>query len=163
MPYYVKVTKKVREALLPAYLVVQRTFDGNYLLFQSALSKVEGNTLSERCAAVGGSLITPLDVAGEVNGTSCASCYTPKEYGGDEDENTTEDFRPGENVEVPQPGENAETPKPEGNVEAPKTEEDTEAPQPSETETETETEKKTETETDKETDKEESEVTDEPK
>lgn len=150
MPYYVKVTKKVREALLPAYLVVQRTFDGNYLLFQSALSKVEGNTLSERCAAVGGSLITPLDVAGEVNGTSCASCYTPKEYGGDEDENTTEDFRPGENVEVPQPGENVEAPKPEGNVEA---------PQPSETETEVETEKKTESETDKE----ESEVTDEPK
>lgn len=150
MPYYVKVTKKVREALLPAYLVVQRTFDGNYLLFQSALSKVEGNTLSERCAAVGGSLITPLDVAGEVNGTSCASCYTPKEYGGDEDENTTEDFRPGENVEVPQPGESTE---------APKTEENTEAPQPSETETETETEKKTESETDKE----ESEVTDEPK
>jgi len=150
MPYYVKVTKKVREALLPAYLVVQRTFDGNYLLFQSALSKVEGNTLSERCAAVGGSLITPLDVAGEVNGTSCASCYTPKEYGGDEDENTTEDFRPGENIETPQPGENVEAPKPEGNVEA---------PQPSETETETETEKKTESETDKE----ESEVTDEPK
>lgn len=150
MPYYVKVTKKVREALLPAYLVVQRTFDGNYLLFQSALSKVEGNTLSERCAAVGGSLITPLDVAGEVNGTSCASCYTPKEYGGDEDENTTEDFRPGENIEAPQPGENVEAPKPEGNVEA---------PQPSETETEAETEKKTESETDKE----ESEVTDEPK
>ena len=136
MPYYVKVTKKVREALLPAYLVVQRTFDGNYLLFQSALSKVEGNTLSERCAAVGGSLITPLEVAGEVNGTSCASCYTPKEYGGDEDENTTEDFRPGENVEVPQPGENIETPKPEENVETP-------------TPSETEAEKKTESETDK--------------
>lgn len=146
MPYYVKVTKKVREALLPAYLVVQRTFDGNYLLFQSALSKVEGNTLSERCAAVGGSLITPLEVAGEVNGTSCASCYTPKEYGGDEDEDTTEDFRPGENVEVPQPGENSESPKPEKNTENP-------------TPSETEAEKKTESETDKK----ESEVTDEQK
>lgn len=105
MPYYVKVTKKVREALLPAYLVVQRTFDGNYLLFQSALSRVEGNTLSERCAAVGGSLITPLEVAGEINGTSCASCYTPKEYGGDEEKNT-EDAQPGENIEIPQPKEN---------------------------------------------------------
>lgn len=144
MPYYIKVTKKVREALLPAYLVVQRTFDGNYLLFQSALSKVEGNTLSERCAAVGGSLITPLEVAGEVNGTSCASCNTPKEYGGDED--TTEDFRPGENVEVPQPGENSESPKPEKNTETP-------------TPSETEAEKKTESETDKK----ESEVTDEQK
>lgn len=153
MPYYVKVTKKVREALLPAYLVVQRTFDGNYLLFQSALSKVEGNTLSERCAAVGGSLITPLEVAGEVNGTSCASCYTPKEYGGDEDENTTEDFRPGENVEVPQPGENVEVPQPGENIETPKPEENVETPTPSETEAE----KKTESETDKK----ESEVTDE--
>lgn len=146
MPYYVKVTKKVREALLPAYLVVQRTFDGNYLLFQSALSKVEGNTLSERCAAVGGSLITPLDVAGEVNGTSCASCYTPKEYGGDEDEDTAEDFRPGENIEVSQPGENSESPKPEKNTETL-------------TPSETEAEKKTESETDKK----ESEVTDEQK
>lgn len=155
MPYYVKVTKKVREALLPAYLVVQRTFDGNYLLFQSALSKVEGNTLSERCAAVGGSLITPLEVAGEVNGTSCASCYTPKEYGGDEDEDTTEDFRPGENVEVPQPGENVEVPQPGENSESPKPEKNTETHTPSETETE----KKTELETDKK----ESEVTDEQK
>lgn len=155
MPYYVKVTKKVREALLPAYLVVQRTFDGNYLLFQSALSKVEGNTLSERCAAVGGSLITPLEVAGEVNGTSCASCYTPKEYGGDEDEDTTEDFRPGENIEVPQPGENVEVPQPGENSESPKPEKNTETPTPSETEAE----KKTESETDKK----ESEVTDEQK
>jgi hypothetical protein len=155
MPYYVKVTKKVREALLPAYLVVQRTFDGNYLLFQSALSKVEGNTLSERCAAVGGSLITPLEVAGEVNGTSCASCYTPKEYGGDEDEDTTEDFRPGENIEVLQPGENVEVPQPGENSESPKPEKNTETPTPSETEAE----KKTESETDKK----ESEVTDEQK
>lgn len=155
MPYYVKVTKKVREALLPAYLVVQRTFDGNYLLFQSALSKVEGNTLSERCAAVGGSLITPLEVAGEVTGTSCASCYTPKEYGGDEDEDTTEDFRPGENIEVPQPGENIEAPQPGENIETPKPEENVETPTPSKTEAE----KKTESETDKK----ESEVTDEQK
>lgn len=155
MPYYVKVTKKVREALLPIYLVVQRTFDGNYLLFQSALSKVEGNTLSERCAAVGGSLITPLEVAGEVNGTSCASCYTPKEYGGDEDEDTAEDFRPGENIEVPQPGENVEVLQPGENSESPKPEKNTETPTPSETEAE----KKTESETDKK----ESEVTDEQK
>ena len=155
MPYYVKVTKKVREALLPTYLVVQRTFDGNYLLFQSALSKVEGNTLSERCAAVGGSLITPLEVAGEVNGTSCASCYTPKEYGGGEDEDTAEDFRPGENIEVPQPGENVEVLQPGENSESPKPEKNTETPTPSETEAE----KKTESETDKK----ESEVTDEQK
>lgn len=139
MPYYVKVTKKVREALLPAYLVVQRTFDGNYLLFQSALSRVEGNTLSERCAAVGGSLITPLEVAGEINGTSCASCYTPKEYGGDEEENT----------EDPQPGENIEVPQPEGNTDNSQTEENTGDSQSAENETKSDT------------NKEESEVTDE--
>lgn len=122
MPYYVKVTKKVREALLPAYLVVQRTFDGNYLLFQSALSRVEGNTLSERCAAVGGSLITPLEVAGEINGTSCASCYTPKEYGGDEEKNT-------------------EDPQPEGNTDNSQTEENTGYSQSAENETKSDTNK----------------------
>ena len=141
MPYYVKVTKKVREALLPAYLVVQRTFDGNYLLFQSALSRVEGNTLSERCAAVGGSLITPLEVAGEINGTSCASCYTPKEYGGDEEKNA-EDAQPAENIEVPQP---------EGNTDNSQTEKNTGDSQPAENETKSDT------------NKEESEVTDEQK
>ena len=141
MPYYVKVTKKVREALLPAYLVVQRTFDGNYLLFQSALSRVEGNTLSERCAAVGGSLITPLEVAGEINGTSCAPCYTPKEYGGDEEKNTMGSL-PGENIEVPQP---------EGNTDGSQIEENTGDSQPSENGTKSEA------------NKEESEVTDEQK
>lgn len=141
MPYYVKVTKKVREALLPAYLVVQRTFDGNYLLFQSALSRVEGNTLSERCAAVGGSLITPLEVAGEINGTSCAPCYTPKEYGGDEEKNAMGSLQ-GENIEVPQP---------EGNTDGSQIEENTGDSQPSENGTKSEA------------NKEESEVTDEQK
>lgn len=151
MPYYVKVTKKVREALLPAYLVVQRTFDGNYLLFQSALSKVEGNTLSERCAAVGGSLITPLEVAGEVNGTSCASCYTPKEYGGDEDENNTEGSHPGENIEIPQPEENTDgSPSEENNGD-------------SQTDGDADGSQSTENKTESETDKKESEVTDEQK
>lgn len=149
MPYYVKVTKKVREALLPAYLVVQRTFDGNYLLFQSALSKVEGNTLSERCAAVGGSLITPLEVAGEVNGTSCASCYTPKEYGGDEDENNTDGSQPGENIEIPQPEENTDgSPSEENNGD-------------SQTDGDADGSQSTENKTESETDKKESEVTDE--
>nr|DAT52381.1 MAG TPA: hypothetical protein [Caudoviricetes sp.] len=116
MPYYVKVTKKVREALLPAYLVVQRTFDDNYLLFQSALSKVEGNTLSERCAAVGGSLITPQEVAGEINGTSSAPCHTPKEYGGDDEKETDKIFSPGTG-DVTSDAENTTTDANGGNVE----------------------------------------------
>ena len=89
MPYYVKVTKKVREAILPAYLVVQKTFDGNYLLFQSALEKVEGNTLSERCERIGGALLTPLEAKAEIKGASCLPCHTPKEYGGEDTEENT--------------------------------------------------------------------------
>lgn len=89
MPYYVKVTKKVREAILPAYLVVQKTFDGNYLLFQSALEKVEGNTLSERCKRIGGALLTPLEAKAEIKGTSCLPCHTPKGYGGEDTEENT--------------------------------------------------------------------------
>lgn len=96
MPYYVKVTKKVREAILPAYLVVQKTFDGNYLLFQSALEKVEGNTLSERCERIGGALLTPLEAKAEIKGTSCLPCHTPKEYGGeDTEENAAPDVDTG--------------------------------------------------------------------
>lgn len=84
MPYYVKITKKVREAILPAYIVVRRTFDGNYLVYQSALERVEGNTLSERCENVGGALLTPLEAKQEIAGTSCKSCHTPEAYGGND-------------------------------------------------------------------------------
>lgn len=103
MPYYVKVTKKVREAILPAYLVVRRTFDGNYLVYQSALENVEGNTLSERCEKVGGALLTPLEAKQELNGTSCKPCYTPEAYGGDD---AGETQSPGTGNEVPAPGTN---------------------------------------------------------
>lgn len=89
MPYYVKVTKKVRGAILPAYLVLRRTFDGNYLIYQSALERVEGNTLRERCDNVGGALLTPLEAKEEIAGTICKTCYTPAAYGGDDNENGT--------------------------------------------------------------------------
>ena len=87
MPYYVKITKKVRDAILPAYLVLRRTFDGNFLIYQSALERVEGNTLRERCDKVGGALLTPLEAKEEVAGTICKTCYTPAAYGGDDNEN----------------------------------------------------------------------------
>lgn len=106
MPYYVKVTKKVREAILPAYLVVQKTFDGNYLLFQSALEKVEGNTLSERCKRIGGALLTPLEAKAEIKGTSCLPCYTPKEYGGEDAE---ENAAPGVDTGIDAGGESTDT------------------------------------------------------
>lgn len=106
MPYYVKVTKKVREAILPAYLVVQKTFDGNYLLFQSALEKVEGNTLSERCERIGGALLTPLEAKAEIKGASCLPCHTPKEYGG---EDTEENMVPGVDTGIDAGGEGTDT------------------------------------------------------
>ena len=87
MPYYVKITKKVRDAILPAYLVLRRTFDGNFLIYQSALERVEGNTLRERCDKVGGVLLTPLEAKEEIAGTICKTCYTPAAYGGDDNEN----------------------------------------------------------------------------
>lgn len=87
MPYYVKITKKVRDAILPAYLVLRRTFDGNFLIYQSALERVEGNTLRERCDKVGGALLTPLEAKEEIAGTICKTCYTPEAYGGDDNEN----------------------------------------------------------------------------
>lgn len=112
MPYYVKVTKKVREAILPAYLVLRRTFDGNYLIYQSALERVEGNTLRERCDNVGGALLTPLEAKEEIAGTSCRPCYTPKAYGGDDVENGKPGIYPdmmgGGNTEAP--GDNTESP-----------------------------------------------------
>lgn len=93
MPYYIKVTKKVKEALLPPSIVGTRTADGNYLLYQSAISSVTGKTLSERAETVGGAMLTQLEAKEEIKGTdSPAYCYTPKMYGGDEDESSsTED------------------------------------------------------------------------
>lgn len=82
MPYYVKVTKQVRDAILPANISVTRTFDGNYLVFQSALSGVDGATLSDRTAKVGGALLTMLEAKQEVDGEICKECYTPEEYAG---------------------------------------------------------------------------------
>lgn len=140
MPYYVKVTKKVREAILPAYIVVRRTFDGNYLVYQSALEKVEGNTLSERCENVGGALLTPLEAKQELAGTSCKSCHTPEAYGGDDAGDTQS---PDTGIEAPAPGNNE-------NADA-STEETAGSGEEKSEETETETDKK------------ESEVTDEQK
>lgn len=93
MPYYVKVTPKVRAQILPDYTVKTRSKDGNYLLFQSDLIGIKGNTLQERADNVGGALLTPDECKAERLGTveTPAKCYTPAEYGGaDEKEASTE-------------------------------------------------------------------------
>ena len=85
MPYYVKVTPQVRNKILPDYTKKPKSKDGNYLLFQSDLIGIKGNTLSERVANVGGALLTPAECKAERDGTvdSPAHCFTPAEYGGD--------------------------------------------------------------------------------
>lgn len=82
MPYYVKVTKQVRDAILPANIPVTRTFDGNYLVWQAAMSKVEGATLSDRAKKVGGALLNMVESKQEIEGTLCKECHTPEEYAG---------------------------------------------------------------------------------
>lgn len=85
MPYYVKVTPQVRNKILPDYTKKPKAKDGNYLLFQSDLIGIKGNTLSERVANVGGALLTPAECKAERDGTvdSPAYCFTPAEYGGE--------------------------------------------------------------------------------
>lgn len=85
MPYYVKVTKEVRDALLPPEVSVTKAKDGNYILYQTALAGVKGATLSERVAYVGGVLLTQLQAKQEMNGEICGKCHTPKAYGGSDE------------------------------------------------------------------------------
>lgn len=84
MPYYVKVTPEVKRQILPDYVVKPKSADGNYLLFQTDLIGIEGNTLQERVDHVGGALLTPDERRAEGLGTAepPAKCYTPIEYGG---------------------------------------------------------------------------------
>lgn len=93
MPYYVKVTPKVREKILPDYVNKPKSKDGNYLLFQADLIGVEGNTLQERVDHVGGALLTPDECKAERLGTveTPAECYTPAEYGGESKQQSVND------------------------------------------------------------------------
>ena len=87
MPYYVKVTPEVKRQILPDYVSKPQSKDGNFLLFQTDLIGVEGNTLQERVDKVGGALLTPDERRAEGLGTANppAKCYTPVEYGGSGD------------------------------------------------------------------------------
>lgn len=101
MPYYVKVTKEVREALLPADVSVVKAKDGNYILYQSALANVEGKTLSDRVKYVGGALLTALQAKQEVSGEICEACHTPKAYGGSDESEGDPGAAVGDNEGVP--------------------------------------------------------------
>lgn len=91
MKYYVKVTKEVARQVMGDDVPLTLTNDGNCVLYQSEVNGVEGMTLSERVRTLGGSLIQECDVLAEIKGTveTPADCYTPKRYGGTEDDRGT--------------------------------------------------------------------------
>lgn len=80
MAYYVKVKPEVRDRILPHYIKGTKSADGNIILFQSDLNGVAGLTLSDRAAAVGGALLTPVEAKMEMAGTCAdfARCYDPE-------------------------------------------------------------------------------------
>lgn len=92
MAYYVKVKPEVRNRILPSYIQGTKSADGNVILFQSDLANVEGMTLSERAANVGGALLTPEEAKREIDGTttSPAVCYDPMTRNSNQ-ENGTDD------------------------------------------------------------------------
>lgn len=79
MPYYVKVKPEVRARILPSHITGTKAKDGNIILFQSDLIGVDGATLSDRVAAIGGALLTPKEAKQEIDGTKTpAYCYDPE-------------------------------------------------------------------------------------
>ena len=80
MAYYVKVKPEVRNRILPSYIKGTQCADGNILLFQSDLNGIKGLTLSDRAAAIGGALLTPIEAKREIDGTCAdfARCYDPE-------------------------------------------------------------------------------------
>lgn len=81
MAYYVKVKPSVKERIVPPAVTGKKAADGNIILFQSDLNGINGLTLSDRVAAVGGALLTQEETRKEIDGT-CehpAECYDPEE------------------------------------------------------------------------------------
>lgn len=79
MPYYVKVKPEVRARILPSHITGTKAKDGNIILFQSDLIGVEGATLSDRVANIGGALLTSREAKQEIDGTKTpAYCYDPE-------------------------------------------------------------------------------------
>lgn len=80
MAFYIKVTKEVSDKLgLTA--IRNKTADGNVLLWQSDLDCIEGDTIFDRVARVGGVALTPLFARLETDGMENPErVYTPDEY-----------------------------------------------------------------------------------
>lgn len=83
MAYYIKVTRKVADALQLTPLR-NKTADGCVLLWQADVDRIKGKTIQERATNVGGALLTPYQAKDETDGTAAypAEVFTPVAYGG---------------------------------------------------------------------------------
>lgn len=80
MAYYVKVTKQVADKM-GLTSIRNMTADGNVLLWQSDLNRIEGDTIFDRAAHVGGVALTPQAARLETDGMdNPAEVTTPDEY-----------------------------------------------------------------------------------
>lgn len=84
MAFYIKVTKQVADKMnLTA--IRNKTADGNVLLWQADLNRIEGDTIFDRATRVGGVALTPQAARLETDGTeNPAEVTTPDEYKDDE-------------------------------------------------------------------------------
>lgn len=80
MAFYIKVTKEVSDKL-GLTDIRNTTADGNVLLWQADLNKIEGDNIFDRAERIGGKAITAQDAKAETDGTeNPAEVYTPDEY-----------------------------------------------------------------------------------
>ncbi len=68
MAFYIKVTQEVADALGVTALRNQ-TADGCVLCWQADLDRIEGDTIFDRAARVGGAALTPQAAKAETDGT----------------------------------------------------------------------------------------------
>lgn len=83
MAFYIKVTKKVADALnLTA--IRNKTADGNVLLWQADVAHIAGDTIFDRAAVVGGVCLSPGEAKIEIDGTDHpVQVSTPEAYKSD--------------------------------------------------------------------------------
>lgn len=83
MAFYVKVTPAVATAL-KVKAIRNKTADGNYLLWQADLNSIQGVTIFDRAAKVGGVALTPNEAKRETDGVvNPVAVTTPDRYKSD--------------------------------------------------------------------------------
>lgn len=80
MAFYIKVTQTVSDTLKLTG-IRNKTADGNVLLWQADISGIEGDTVFDRAANVGGVCLTPQQAKSEIEGTdNPVQVSTPDKY-----------------------------------------------------------------------------------